>query len=284
MKVVNHRLVNDDNTPVAFHPSPNFTNQVIQPKYLVIHYTAGRTAEGAIAYLSLDRGQNSVSAHIVIGRDGTVTQLVDFNKIAWHAGISRWEGLEGMNRYSIGIELDNAGKLEKVGEKWQSWFKMEVPAEDIVEAAHKNDPTRPGGWHNFTEAQIEAALQVGQALFAGYQLLDVVGHDDIAPTRKVDPGPAFPMQSFRARLTGRRADDPIYYEVTADELNIREGPGTGFAPLANALAQGTRVEELRTSGNWWFVRVVPQNENEGMDLEGWVHSYYLKRLPPQPPQ
>ncbi len=281
MKVVNHRLVQDNNTPVDFHPSPNFTNQVIKPEYLIIHYTAGRTAAAAISVLSTDRGPNSVSAHIVIGRDGAVTQLVDFNKIAWHAGISNWEGRDGLNKYSIGIEIDNAGKLDKVGEEWQSWFKMVVPPENVMEAVHKNMPGKAYGWHTFTPEQIDAVLEVGHALFAQYKLLDVVGHDDIAPSRKIDPGPAFPMESVRARLTGRREETPVYFEVTADELNIRKGPGTEHDPIPGSpLPQGAKVERLQVSGNWWFVRVVPNIPAEGTDMEGWVHSYFLKRLPP----
>lgn len=279
MKVVNHRLVQDNNTPVDFRPSPNFTNQVIKPEYLVIHYTAGRSAAAAISVLSTDRGPNSVSAHIVIGRDGAITQLVDFNKIAWHAGISNWEGRDGLNKYSIGIEIDNAGKLDKVGEEWQSWFKMVVPAEFVMEAAHKNFPGKIWGWHTFTEEQITSALEVGHALFAQYNLLDVVGHDDIAPSRKIDPGPAFPMDSYRSRLTGRREETPVLFEVTADTLNLRRGPGTEYDPPFIELPKGTKVERLQISGNWWFVRVIPNPPALGADLEGWVHSYFLKRVP-----
>lgn len=281
MKVVNHRLVHDNGTPIDYHPSKNFTNKVIKPEYLILHYTAGRTAESAIAYLSKDYGDKSVSAHLVIARDGTVTQLVDFNKIAWHAGVSKWEGRDGLNRHSIGIEIDNAGKLDKVGEEWQSWFKMVVPPENVMVAAHKNYPTKEYGWHTFTPEQIDAVIEVGHALFAKYKLLDVIGHDDVAPNRKIDPGPAFPMESVRSRLTGRKEDVPVYFEVVADELNIRCGPGTQHNPIPGSpLLQGTTVEVERVQGNWSFVHVVPKDPADGVDMEGWVHNHFIKRLPP----
>lgn len=273
MKVVRHRLVKADGTAYPFVRSPNMGG-VVEPKYLIIHYTAGRTAAGAIS--ALTNPQREVSAHLVIGRDGSITQLVPFNRIAWHAGQSRWEGLEGLNRYSLGIELDNAGKLTRHGQKWLAWFSHEYENAEVLEATHKNE-TEPAGWHIYTPEQLEATMAVSSLLVSRYGLLDLLGHEDIAPTRKVDPGPAFPMQSFRARVFGRVADEPIQYE-TSTTLNIRVGPGTEHEKLPQGpLPQGTRVEVLNSVRMWREVDVL-DTINGDMDLQGWVHGRYLKRV------
>ena len=120
MKIIKHRLLNDNGSACRYQPSPNIGG-VLAAQYLVMHFTAGRDAASSIA--SLCNKASKASAHVVIGRDGGVTQLVPFNRVAWHAGVSRWQGLEGMNHYALGIELDNAGRLDRVGSRWQAWFK-----------------------------------------------------------------------------------------------------------------------------------------------------------------
>jgi N-acetylmuramoyl-L-alanine amidase len=274
MKIANHRLVNDDGSPCRFQASPNMGGP-LAAEYLVMHFTAGSSAESSIR--SLCDKNAKASAHIVIGRDGGVTQLVPFNRVAWHAGISRWEGREGMNQYSLGIELDNAGRLTRVGSQWQSWFKKIYPDNEVLVANHKHDAPGlpPSGWHAYTEPQIAAALDVAGLLVQKYSLHDVVGHEDIAPGRKTDPGPDFPMASFRSRLFGR-ADDQAEICVTTTVLNIRQGPGTAFAALpASPLPDKTKVEVLEKQGSWWRVQVLGV-VNGDMDVEGWVHSRFLE--------
>jgi N-acetylmuramoyl-L-alanine amidase len=253
--------------------SPNQQGKV-QHEYLVMHYTAGRTAEGAVKWLV--NPQARASAHLVIGRDGSITQLVRFDRIAWHAGFSRWEGREGLNQYSIGIELDNAGRLTRHGDQWRAWFGVDYAPTEVIEAVHKNE-TDLWGWHTYPPVQLEVALEVANALMSKYNLYDVIGHEDIAPGRKSDPGPAFPMDSFRAHLLGRQENTGVQYETIAN-LNIREGPGTQHATLTKKpLPVGTRLEIVRREGLWALVNVLVEIEGL-MDLEGWVHTHYVQRV------
>ena len=113
-----------------------------QPDTIVIHYTAGANAESAIHTLC-DR-ERKVSAHLVVGRDGVVTQLLPFNIVGWHAGRSQWRERSSLNQYSIGIEIDNAGQLWERDGRYESWFGQTYPASEVVRGAHRNqlEPAR----------------------------------------------------------------------------------------------------------------------------------------------
>ena len=160
---------------------------------LVIHFTEGATAKSSIEAM-IERG---VSAHLVIDRDGTVYQCRPFNMQCAHAGVSRWtdpktgKAYGGCNSYSLGIELANAGSAEGA----LSWARKQ-PGFSSIRAKHRN-----GGkeveWEVFPAAQLAACMAISKALVERYNLDDVTGHDCIAPERKVDPGPAFPMAELR---------------------------------------------------------------------------------------
>lgn len=198
--VKSHRLCRDG-APVAFRPTPNMGGR-IRPEILVMHYTGSSSTEGAISWLT--RSEAQASAHLVIAPDGAVTQLVPFDRVAWHAGRSAYQGRPNCNGFAIGIELVNAGLLVRngAGAYVEPLSKRLVPGDDVVIARHKNG----GGdqpWAAYDPRQIEAAIAVAQGIVSAYGLRDVVGHDDVSPGRKIDPGPAFPMRSFKGRVLGR---------------------------------------------------------------------------------
>lgn len=160
---------------------------------VVMHYTAGASAESSINFWK-SKAAKGASAHVVIDRDGTVYQCRRFDRTCGHAGESRWRDpktgieYEGLNSCSIGIELANAGDNERLARRWS---KM-----PMVWAAHRN-----GGpekyWEAYNPKQLASAVVVVRALVRRYKLDDVTGHDCIAPERKADPGPAFPMRELR---------------------------------------------------------------------------------------
>ena len=262
MKIRNHWL-----QAVAHEETPN-KGGPIEPQYLVFHFTAGRNAQASIDWLCNPQAQ--ASAHLVVGRDGSITQLAPFNVKTWHAGVSHWEGLTGLNNYSIGIEMDNAGRLTKSGSTYRAWFQAEYPEEEVLQAKHKFEQDL-SYWHTYTEAQIEKALELASILVSTYELRDIVGHDDIAPGRKNDPGPAFPLANIRARVFGRSGEEDKTYEVIVDSLNIRGGPGIEYEPVSSPLLRGTRVVLLENRDRWSKVDVAGPN-----DIEGWVNNKFLK--------
>ena len=134
MKVRNHRLIGGDGSAVPLKQTPNRSGKLVggAPKYLVIHYTAAGAAAGSIRHLTSKAAR--ASAHLVIGRDGDVTQLGRFDEKLWHAGTSRWKGILGLNGHSVGIELANWGKLSGGSGGWKTWTGGAV-----------DDGTVPGG-------------------------------------------------------------------------------------------------------------------------------------------
>jgi len=200
MKIEKHFLVPEDGDNVTIEISPNQSSPM-SPIYLIMHYTAGTTLEGAVNWFKKDEAR--ASAHLVIGRDGKIVQMVPFNKKAWHAGRSAWGNLEGMNQYSIGIELVNAGKLRKRSDgKWVNWANNVIPDHEVTEATHRSESTL-SGWHEYTQEQLDAAIKVATLLNSTYQFTDVLSHEDVSPGRKVDTGPLFPINSFRSIVLGR---------------------------------------------------------------------------------
>lgn len=243
------------------------------PDTIVIHYTAGPDAESAI-HTFMDPDVEA-SAHILIDEDGHIIQLIPFNKVAWHAGKSSWLDRNGLNSYSIGIEIVNAGRLEKSGNTWRSWFGKTYPDEQVVEAIHRNESV-PCGWHRFTEEQITTTFQVCKHLMKNYNIRYILGHEEISPGRKCDPGPAFPLDKLRERLLySNRKDEkepePDFNKKTgiviSSALNIRSGPSANHETIAKPLSHNSQVTILSEMNGWYHVET---------KLHGWVAKKYIQ--------
>lgn len=278
MFIRDDRLYRDKDRSVKFEETENVGGGLPEPKYLIMHYTAGSSFRSTVDWFK--KPEAKASAHLVIGRNGQIVQMVSFDKVAWHAGASRWRGLDGLNNHAIGIELDNAGMLTAARDAhgnriWLSWFQKEYPRSQVRVARHQHmDELR--GWHRYTDRQIRAAAEVARTLVDHYGIRDVIGHDDIAPTRKFDPGPAFPMESFRSFAMGRKADHRPKFRTTMD-LWIRVGPGVEFATLKDKpLPKGTELEFLGREAGWVAVEA-PGPDSKG-HITGWVHGDYIEEV------
>lgn len=189
--IKNHKLIGPEDNPVIYQKSPNQSG-LITPRYLIIHATGGRSFQKSVNYLC--KKSSKVSAHFVIGRGGEVAQLVDADRKAWHAGRSSWNGLKGLNSHSLGLELDNSGKLTLQEDGvYKTWFKTTVLEENVVCIDGEY-------YHKYTDTQLETLYEVSKVLIEEYELEDVLGHFEIAPKRKVDPYVSFNMKAFRKKL------------------------------------------------------------------------------------
>ncbi|WP_374299414.1 N-acetylmuramoyl-L-alanine amidase [Ferrovibrio sp.] len=155
------------------HPSPNFDERTGRRpvSIVVLHYTGMPNAAAALQRLCDPEAK--VSAHYVIDEDGTIYRLVPEDKRAWHAGVSFWRGVRDVNARSIGIELVNPG--------------------------------HEFGYREFPTVQIDALLELLRDIAARHEVMpgNYVGHSDIAPQRKEDPGELFPWHRLAAAGFGR---------------------------------------------------------------------------------
>lgn len=140
-------------------PSPNWDERALPVTMVVLHYTE---MEREAALRRLTDPEAKVSAHYFISEDGEVVRLVDEAKRAWHAGASYWRGHRDVNSASVGIELDHPGHAL--------------------------------GYRAFADAQIEALVPLLNDVIRRHDIprANVVGHSDVAPARKTDPGELFP--------------------------------------------------------------------------------------------
>lgn len=148
-------------------PSPNFNDRKLPVSMLVMHYTG--MVDGASAIRRLTSSDSGVSSHYVINEDGTVLRLVDEGKRAWHAGASYWRGVTDVNSASIGIEIVNPG--------------------------------HEFGYRPFPDDQVSAVVRLANEICKRHDIprANIVGHSDVAPARKQDPGELFPWDKL-ARL------------------------------------------------------------------------------------
>lgn len=212
-----------------------------QPRFMVLHYTAGES--GLSSAEAMMRAAWKASAPFVVDRDGSVLQISETDVVCWHAGVSKWKGISGLNKYSVGIEFANLGFMRRSGDLWMtgaSNFKSPYRGgSQVVEAAHKNDPGRVQGWESYPEPQIVAGLELAKWLLQQFPTIEeIVGHDDISPGRKSDPGPVFPMKQFQGLLKG--AVEPPDLEP-ADRLHV---VSAGETLWSIARQYGTGVEDF----------------------------------------
>ncbi len=257
----NHRAVE-----AVAKSTPNKSG-FITPKFIVMHYTAGWSAAPALSWFS--QRTSAVSAHLVLDTDGTLYQCAAFNEKTWHAGPSTWKGYSGLNSHAIGIEIVNPGWLKKTSDgnfvDWTGSKKTAAEVGPVIEAKNARVGSGMLYWPLYKEAQLLALDAITQAIIDTYDILDIVSHEEI-DTRgwKTDPGPAFPMQRYRAMLGGRQ-DDADWWAVTASSLNVRSGPGSTF-PVTAKLKMGDHVEVSEVKGDW-----------SRIDADEWVHSSFLRR-------
>ena len=162
--IKNHILLTENGDPVSVVSTPN-VRRLTEPRFIILHASMTLTA-GAVTTWMADSAHRA-SAHLVVDRDGSVTQMAPFDYATWHAGASAWKGLTGLNNYSIGIELVSTMRT-------------------------------------YTDAQIRTTENLIRLLRAAYpSISEILAHSEVSRSTVVhlDPGPAFPLDRVR-RETG----------------------------------------------------------------------------------
>ena len=164
-------------------PSPNYdktprSNNLI--KFIVIHYTGMQSERESLKRLV--NPKSKVSSHYLINKKGKIYNLVNDKRVAWHAGKSSWSIFKNLNKYSIGIELVNKGHYL--------------------------------GYEKFEKKQILNLIKLCKKLIKKYKIeqKNIIGHSDIAPLRKIDPGEKFPWKKLYMNKIG------IWHEKNSNAL------------------------------------------------------------------
>ena len=150
------------------HSTRNYDEKKI--KFIVLHYTGMQSERASIERLTNEKSK--VSSHYLINRNGKIIKMVDEKNIAWHAGKSKWKNFVNLNSQSIGIELVNKG--------------------------------HQFGYENFPKKQISKLVLLCKILIKKYKIkrTNILGHSDIAPLRKMDPGEKFPWKHLSKNKIG----------------------------------------------------------------------------------
>lgn len=204
----------------------NSSGGAMSPRFCVIHDTAGALRPFSSVEWFASK-QCPTSAHFVVERDGTITQMVPTNKRAFHAGVSNWKGVSGLNSCSVGIEIVNPGKLDEKG--FADFGKKVAEPSEIV--AKTTPQHGKGWWLPYTQEQINAVILLCRAIVEEYpDCNEIVTHYEIAPKRKIDVGPQFPLAEVRQRVF-----DPTPGEV---EHMPETTPGVATASTVPSLIDG----------------------------------------------
>ena len=154
-------------------------------KFIIIHYTGMKKESEALKRLS--NPKSKVSTHYFIKNNGTVINMVPDDYVAWHAGISHWKNYKSLNKYSIGVEISNPGHNYK--------------------------------YKNFSQKQISSLTKLLKMIIKKYKIKreNILGHSDIAPSRKKDPGEKFPWRKLAKKKIS------YWYKISEKKIKIYRG-------------------------------------------------------------
>lgn len=234
-------MSNNDLIIDGSHPSPNFNQRIFN---LVLHYTA-LDLETSLKILTDPKRE--VSAHYLIPEtdlDGQrkIFQLVQDKERAWHAGVSNWKNRSGLNDTSIGIEIVNLGYTDKDGKRT---------------------------WYPFTDYQIESVIEISKIIIERYQIqaTNIIGHSDVAPRRKLDPGPLFPWKKLYKNGIGAWYDEKsleIQLNAKIDIQRLQKNLRT-FGYAINIT--GKFDQQTRTVVQAFQMHFRPNNYSGNLDAE-----------------
>ena len=226
--------------------SPNYTKKARLKKdikFVIFHYTGMQSEIASLKRLKNSKSQ--VSCHYLINRKGQIFQMVDDYKIAWHAGKSKWKKFENLNNISLGIELVNKG--------------------------HRL------GYQNFTEKQIKSLIVLCKSLKKKYSIKEenFLGHSDIAPLRKIDPGEKFPWKKLSKHNFGR-----WYKETKQIKNSIKKKLESNFLNNLKKIGYRYFSNSKKSSKNKKIIKsfqqhYLPNNVTGKIDKKTFIISHFL---------
>ena len=233
-------------------PSPNFSSNTRPKKnikFLIIHYTGMQSEIESVKRLK--NVKSKVSCHYFINRKGIITQMVREDKVAWHAGKSKWKKFINLNEHSIGIELVNRG--------------------------------HDFGYQKFSKIQITSLIKLCKRLKKKYSLKreNILGHSDIAPLRKTDPGEKFPWKKLDQYRLGNwfsysKKNIKFVNRVNIDSIFFRNLHKIGYRYF-KIKSRNRKKDKLIIKS--FQQHYLPKNVSGKIDLKTLKISYLLANCP-----
>lgn len=291
MKISDHKIEG------APYVSTTKKGGIITPRLIVMHYTAGWTTEGDVHTLA--KSDRPASAHVVLSREGTWTQIVPFNRKAWHAGPSRYPLnrrepaiSDNLNDDSIGIEISNIGyvtplsngnfkdqygnQLKPTGQFVGGKRKSHTPPKDWPLFKHEVVGSGTYAWEPYTPAQLDELDDGVAELIRMYPTIKwIVSHEEIDERGfKSDPGPMFPMERYRKQLESRADPLPRY----TGEIVVR-----GPAPMARLQPQiivnTPPLEEAKKQGDEMRAAMHAEQKPIPPDAKAFMREVHAEQKP-----
>ena len=260
------------------HPSPNFTDKRNGgcPKILVMHYTASHTTEASLATLTSKTSE--VSAHYLIPPKGKeVYLLVNEEKRAWHAGVARWGDTDDVNSNSIGLEnvgwgytygpVANEDLSPPIQDTWNKFVYaqrsvIDSPSPPFLKKMCYPLPEDPKKiWHPFPQEQMNTLALLSKGIIDKWSIdpENVVGHADISPGRKVDPGPLFYWKFLAEKGVG------VWHDPSTDRVHSNKPQGISVPWMQESLK------------NWGYK--IPQNGSLDLETKNVVVAFQMHFRP-----
>jgi N-acetylmuramoyl-L-alanine amidase len=196
MYIHNHILVGSN---IDYNWSKKNREPMENIETIVIHGMSGSTALSTVRYLTASN--THLSAHLLITREGKIIQMVEFQTQAWHANKCQLLGNTNMNAFSVGIELENAGLLKKIDNRYYAFLGRKIPDNEVTQLVNPQTGFH-AYWQTFTDKQLHVLKEVCKLLLFNYKIKRIVGHSEISLIGQIDPGPAFPLSDFKKLIYG----------------------------------------------------------------------------------
>ena len=205
--------------------------------------------------------------HVLIDRDGLVTQFIPFNEQLPVAITGSWEGMKDLTSRSIILTFVNNGRLQKQGENFVSLEGTTIDKTDVFTGIHQNEESL-SYWQKFTDSQVTVAEKIIRCLTSAYQVKYILGYEEVCPGLQTDPGPAFPLEIMRRKVMKdqqRELSTVLNFKNTMNQLELNSVLRDDVMAL-KAERNAKIVNIRRKNGGWYKVNI---------DLGGFIKEEWI---------
>ena len=205
--------------------------------------------------------------HVLIDRDGLVTQFIPFNEQIAVAISGSWEGMKNLASRSIILTFVNHGRLQKQGDEFISQDGTVIDRTDVFTGIHQNEESL-SYWQKFTDSQVSIAEKIIRCLTSAYQVKYILGYEEVCPGLQTDPGPAFPLEIMRRKVMKDQEQEfgtVLNFKNTMHQLDLNTVLREDVMAL-KAERNAKIVNIRRKNGGWYKVNI---------DLGGFIKEKWI---------